>query len=82
MALNKEQTQIIAHAEIFAAINDKIKDYDPNAVILSAVSDFQHYFGGGSYLSLPYPLTRRDIIRLNETGNSKLDRLSGGRLRR
>ena len=55
VALNKEQTQVIAHAEIFAAINDKIKDYDPNAVILSAVSDFQHYFGGGSYLSLPYP---------------------------
>lgn len=48
VALNKEQTQVIAHAETFVAINDKIKDYDPNTVILSAVSDFQHYFVGGS----------------------------------
>lgn len=40
--------RVIAHAETFTAINDKIKDYDPNAVILSAVSDFQHYFGGNS----------------------------------
>ena len=48
VALNKEQTQVLAHADTFAAINEKIKDYDPKEVVLSAVSDFYSYFVGGS----------------------------------
>lgn len=48
VALNKEQTKVLAHADTFAAINEKIKDYDPKKVVLSAVSDFYSYFVGGS----------------------------------
>jgi hypothetical protein len=48
VALNNEQTKVLAHADTFAEINDKIKDYDPNQVVLSAVSDFYSYFVGGS----------------------------------
>lgn len=47
VALNEEETEVLAHADTFASINEKIKNYDPNKVVLSAVSHFYSYFVGG-----------------------------------
>ena len=46
VALNKEETEVLAHADTFAEINDKIKDHDPDEVILSPVFRADTYFVG------------------------------------
>jgi hypothetical protein len=46
VALNREQTKVLAHAQTFAAINDKVKDYDPDAVVLFPLGHTQSYFVG------------------------------------
>ena len=46
VALNKEETKVLAHANTFAAINDKIKGYHPDEVILSPVFRADAYFVG------------------------------------
>ena len=46
VALNKDETEVLAHADTFAAINDKIKDCDPNEVSLFPLGHIQSYFVG------------------------------------
>ena len=49
VALNEEETEVLAHADTFTAINDKIKGYDPNEVILFPLGHTQSYFVGFVY---------------------------------
>ena len=46
VALNRAETKILAHTDTFAAINDKIKGYSPDEVILSPVFRADAYFVG------------------------------------
>ncbi len=46
VALNKDETEVLAHADTFATINDKIKDYDPNEVVLFPLGHTRSYFVG------------------------------------
>ncbi len=46
VALNKEETQVLAHAETFAEIAEKVKDQDINEVVLSPVMRADAYFIG------------------------------------
>jgi len=46
VALNRAETKVLAHADTFAAINDKIKGYNPDEVILSPVFRADAYFVG------------------------------------
>ena len=46
VALDKEQTKVLAHAENFTEINDKIKDFNSDEVILSPVFRADTYFVG------------------------------------
>lgn len=44
VALNKEETKVLAHANTFAEINDKIKNHDPNEIVLFPLGHTQSYF--------------------------------------
>jgi hypothetical protein len=46
VAFNKAETKVLAHADTFAGINDKIKGYHPDEVILSSVYRADAYFVG------------------------------------
>lgn len=46
LALNADETQVLAHANTFIEINDKIKDYDPDEVVLFPLGYTQTYFVG------------------------------------
>jgi hypothetical protein len=46
VALNRAETKVLAHAETFAEINDKIKGYRSDEVILSPVFRADAYFVG------------------------------------
>jgi hypothetical protein len=46
VALNKAETKVLAHADTFVTINDKIKDYHPDEVLLSPVFRADAYFVG------------------------------------
>jgi len=46
VALNRAETKVLAHADTFAAINNKIKGYKPDEVILSPVFRADAYFVG------------------------------------
>ena len=37
VALNRQQTKVLAHAETFSKVADKVKDRNPNEVILTSV---------------------------------------------
>ena len=49
VALNEQETEVLAHADTFAAINDKIKGYNPGEVILFPLGHTQSYFVGFVY---------------------------------
>lgn len=54
VALNKEENEVLAHAENFAAINDKVKNYNLNEVVLAPVMRADTYFvGAGLWLNMP-----------------------------
>ena len=46
VALNRAETKVLAHADTFAEINDKIKGYNPDEVLLSPVFRADAYFVG------------------------------------
>jgi hypothetical protein len=46
LALNVDETQILAHTNTFTEINDKIKDHDPGEVVLFPLGNTQTYFVG------------------------------------
>lgn len=46
VALNREETEVLAHADTFAAINDKVKDCDPDEVVLFPLGHSRSYFVG------------------------------------
>jgi hypothetical protein len=46
VALNKAETKVLAHADTFAAINDKIKDRHPDEVVLWPMGLTRSYFVG------------------------------------
>lgn len=46
VALDKNETKILAHADSFAAINDKMKDQDPHEIVLFPLGHMRSYFVG------------------------------------
>ena len=46
VALNRAETKVLAHADIFAEINDKIKDRNPDEVVLFPLGHTRSYFVG------------------------------------
>ena len=46
VALNRAETKVLAHADTFAAINDKIKDRHPDEVVLFPLGHIWSYFVG------------------------------------
>jgi hypothetical protein len=46
VALNEDETEVLAHAQTFTEINDKIKGYDPDEVVLFPLGYTQTYFVG------------------------------------
>jgi site-specific recombinase XerC len=49
VALNKQQTQVLGHAETFAAINEKIKEYNPDEIILTPIMRRDAFLVGSLY---------------------------------
>ena len=46
VALNQQQTKVLAHARTFTQVNEKIKDQDPEEVVLFPLGNTQSYFVG------------------------------------
>ena len=46
VALNQQQTKVLAHARTFTDVNKKIKDHDPESIVLFPLGNTQTYFIG------------------------------------